>query len=176
MRFMGTVSGQGSRLKPLARYAGAGHRSRFIYLRRQARLRRFLGPIRGCGLLGESQFLAEVQCRYGGIPKPVIEDAELRALLVPTLRADVNLLETCTYEAEHPLECRITVLGGGADRIVTREVLEPWREQTLSGSTFHLLEGDHFFLQSDRARLLTLISQELARSCAGRTPHGTSPS
>ena len=133
-------------------------------------------PYPRMGLLGESQFLAEVQRRYGGIPRPVIEDAQLRALLVPTLRADMNLLETYTYEAEHPLECRITVLGGDADRIVTREILEPWREQTLNGCTLHLLEGDHFFLQSERARLLALISEELSRNYASRTPHRISPS
>jgi len=106
-------------------------------------------PYPRMSLLGECEFLAEMQRRYGGVPGPVVEDAELRALLVPTLRADVNLLETYLYEADPPLECGITVIGGGADRIVTRE--------------------------SDRARLLALISEDLARSCAGRSPLRTFP-
>jgi medium-chain acyl-[acyl-carrier-protein] hydrolase len=118
--------------------------------------------------LPEIEFLNEIQKRYGGVPKEVIADAEMRALLVPTLRADVGMMETYEYEPDVPLGCAITAIGGQADRIVPPSAMDPWREQTSSSCILHLLKGDHFFLLSERQRLLALIAQELARLTEAR--------
>jgi medium-chain acyl-[acyl-carrier-protein] hydrolase len=109
----------------------------------------------------EDQFLDEIQKRYGGVPKQVVEDPEMRALLIPMLRADVTIMETYTYQAEVPLGCAITAIGGAADHTVRPAVLDRWRDQTSGNYALHVLEGDHFFLHTKRQRLLALISAEL---------------
>jgi medium-chain acyl-[acyl-carrier-protein] hydrolase len=112
--------------------------------------------------MNEEEFLHEIQNRYGGLPKPVIEDPEMRALLIPSLRADVEIMETYAYQAGDPLVCAITAIGGMDDQMVKRPALERWRDQTSASYKLHMLPGDHFFLQSARLPLLALIASELA--------------
>ena len=117
--------------------------------------------------LPEAEFLEEVR-RLDGTPKEVLEHPELMAMMSPLLRADFELVETYSYVPEAPLDCPITVFGGLRDQDVGREVLEPWREQTASHFTLRMLPGGHFFLHSDQALLLSLLSEELRRV----RPHG----
>lgn len=110
--------------------------------------------------LGEDEFIEEIQRRYGGLPRQIIEDAELRALLIPTLRADVRILETYRYTPEPPLNCAITAFGGDADHTVDLFALEAWRHQTCKAFRLHMIAGDHFFLHSARRELLRTIATE----------------
>jgi medium-chain acyl-[acyl-carrier-protein] hydrolase len=112
-------------------------------------------------LLEDGRFIQEMQTRYGGIPIQVIKDAELRALLIPLLKADVRLVETYHYRPEPPLDCPITAFGGSADNTVERPAIEAWKQQTTSTFQLHIMPGDHFFLQSARDRLLATMAAEL---------------
>ena len=56
----------------------------------------------------DAAFLTESQRRYGGIPAMLWQEAELRALLLPLLRADLTLVETYTYTPAPPLPCALT--------------------------------------------------------------------
>jgi len=109
----------------------------------------------------DDEFLDQIQRRYGGVPKPILADPELLAALLPTLRADVAVMETYNYVPDSPLDCPITAIGGVSDRVVHEAALQAWSLQTNRRFKLHLLEGDHFFLQSQRQRLQALISQEL---------------
>ncbi len=113
-------------------------------------------------LMEDTDFLDEIQRRYGGVPKPILADPEMLAALLPTLRADVALMETYTHVPDSPLDCPITAIGGVGDRIVHRAALQAWSHHTSNRFELHLLEGDHFFLQSQRQRVQALISAELA--------------
>jgi medium-chain acyl-[acyl-carrier-protein] hydrolase len=108
--------------------------------------------------LPEEQFIEQVQNRYGGMPRQVIDDLELRALLVPALRADMRLVETYRYTPEPPLGCPITAFGGAADRTVEPWALAAWRHQTCSNFQIHTVPGDHFFVHSSRQLLLQAIA------------------
>ena len=46
------------------------------------------------------------------------------------------------------------------DKVVSREQLGAWREHTSHSSRLKMLPGDHFFLRSNQALLLTLLSQK----------------
>jgi surfactin synthase thioesterase subunit len=108
--------------------------------------------------LEERQFLEEIQKRYGGIPSEVMDDAEMRALLTPVLRADVGIIETYQYVQDEPLGCDVVAFGGLRDPMVTRSSLEAWREQTTGDFQLTMIDGDHFFGQSRRLELLGQIS------------------
>ena len=115
--------------------------------------------------LSENEFLSEVQRRYGGLPREVISDAEMRALLLPILRADVAMIETYSDSANAPLSCDITAFGGRADSMVKPGALEAWREQTTGRFRMQMLDGDHLFLRSNRTKLMRSIANELQTTC-----------
>ena len=110
----------------------------------------------------EADFVQKV-LNLNGTKREVLENEELRRLLLPVLRADFAVCETYEHTIEEPLACPITVFGGLQDNRVNPHDLTAWREQTSNRFIQRMLPGDHFFLQSMRTPLLQLISQELTR-------------
>jgi medium-chain acyl-[acyl-carrier-protein] hydrolase len=117
--------------------------------------------------LPEEEFLREMENRYGALPREVLADAEMRALVLPIVRADVTIIETYKYLAEPPLNCDLTVFGGLADRMVKRPDLEAWRDRASGRFRLQMLDGNHLFLKSCRAQLLESIASELNSCCEG---------
>jgi medium-chain acyl-[acyl-carrier-protein] hydrolase len=114
-------------------------------------------PIHG---LPEAEFLAELR-RLNGTPGRVLEHAELMRIMLPVLRADFAVYETYAYSQEPPLDCVIFGFGGLQDRKVRRGDLEAWREQTRAAFSVRMFPGDHFFLNTNQALLLQVLSDEL---------------
>jgi medium-chain acyl-[acyl-carrier-protein] hydrolase len=112
--------------------------------------------------LDEDELLRHVNERYeGSVPTEVFENAELRALVLPALRADFAALETYQHGAQRPLECPITVFGGRHDRTVAKGALEGWSVHTSREFRLRLVEGGHFYLQSARQQLIDEISEDV---------------
>jgi surfactin synthase thioesterase subunit len=112
---------------------------------------------------GDGAFLEAMATKYGGVPKIVLEQPDLRASIVPALRADITLSETYRYRDAPPLECPLTAYAGAADPIVSVERLTPWREQTIADFSCRLFDGHHFYLNREREALLDDIAQRLLR-------------
>lgn len=110
--------------------------------------------------LPEGEFLVEL-CRLNGTPREVLEDEELRQIMLPLLRADFAVYETYGYLTEPPLNCPISAFGGLQDHRVSRGDLEAWREQTSVSFSLRMFPGDHFFLNTTQPPLLGALSQEL---------------
>ena len=113
--------------------------------------------------------------RLDGTPREVLYDEDLMELLLPVIRADLRLFETHRHAAEPPLGCPITAFGGATDRVVSPAALGAWREQTSARFALHMLPGDHFFLNTARGPLLTLLLREL-RSATRPHAGGDRPS
>ena len=111
--------------------------------------------------LPEPEFL-EVLRRLNGTPREVLENDELLQLMLPTLRADFELLQMYKYADESPFRFPITAFGGLQDKEVSREDLEGWRVQTATTFILRNFPGDHFFLHTDRSRVLWAMSHELS--------------
>lgn len=107
----------------------------------------------------DDEFIEELQS-FNGTPKEILENNELMTLLMPTLRADFELIETYNYYDELPLKCPITAFGGLEDVDISREDLEAWNLQTNNTFNLHMLPGDHFFLHSARSKLLQILDAE----------------
>jgi medium-chain acyl-[acyl-carrier-protein] hydrolase len=118
--------------------------------------------------LGDLELLTEVHRRYGSVPEVILEDAELRQLLTPALRADMTVMETYRHEAEAPFGFPIVAFGGDEDRMVGRPDLEGWSEQTSGAFRLRMLAGDHLFLQTRRRELLDEIEGTLGLSHSQR--------
>jgi medium-chain acyl-[acyl-carrier-protein] hydrolase len=112
--------------------------------------------------LPDAEFLEEVQRRYDGIPPEVLAEEELLQLLLPVLRADIQVLETYAYAKEPPLDCPISCFGGEGDRHVSLADLEAWRDETRGPLRVRTFPGGHFFVESARAEVLHALSRDLA--------------
>ncbi len=96
-----------------------------------------------------------------GTPAEVLQNAELREVLFPILRADFELSETYAHEADEPLDCPISAFGGLADAQVGPESLQGWRQHTRAGFESRLFPGDHFFLTRNRRSLVDVLARRL---------------
>lgn len=108
------------------------------------------------------EFIQEIR-RLEGTPQEILENPELLELLLPVLRADFELIQTYEYVDRPRLKCPITVLGGIADKDVSREHLEAWREQSSGPFRICLFSGNHFFLQTEEKLVLQTITEQLRR-------------
>jgi medium-chain acyl-[acyl-carrier-protein] hydrolase len=108
----------------------------------------------------DAEFIEEVR-RYNGTPDEVFENPELLALFLPILRADFAVNEAYTYVERRPFGCPITAFGGKQDYKRHGIDLEEWSVHTTARFSLHMFSGDHFFLHSERQRLLGVISADL---------------
>lgn len=115
------------------------------------------------GHLPDAEFLAEVRDRFQGIPREVLDEPELVELLLPAMRADFQVLETHPRGESAPLGCPLLCVGGEQDARVDRPDLEAWSGYTRASFTVQSFPGGHFFIDDDRAALLSLLGQELRR-------------
>ena len=115
------------------------------------------GPIHH---LPDGEFLSELG-KLEGTPQKVFENAELMALFMPILRADLQLAETYSLAAAQPLACPISAYGGLEDSDASREELQHWRAYTESGFELRQFPGNHFFLSSSQDRVIAAVASGL---------------
>ena len=113
--------------------------------------------------LPEPEFVDALR-RMQGTPEEVLQHPEMQSLILPLMRADMALVETYEYRESPPLDCPLAAIGGADDAQAPPEAIEPWREHTRGRFRSRILAGDHFFLRTERVRLLQAISEDLGRS------------
>lgn len=112
--------------------------------------------------LPDDDLVAEMG-RIQGTADALLQDPDVRACMLPLIRADFAVCETYVYEPDAPLECPVLALGGAGDPHVSRHELEGWREHTRAEFTLRLLHGGHFYLHTARSALLRHLVDELDR-------------
>jgi medium-chain acyl-[acyl-carrier-protein] hydrolase len=110
-------------------------------------------PVTG---LQDPAFIDAVGERYGGIPSAILADNEMLALILPALRADMELFESYAHVGRAPLTCPIHAWAGDADRLVPDAGLDAWREHTTGMFEASRFAGGHFYLQGSREVLARL--------------------
>jgi surfactin synthase thioesterase subunit len=118
--------------------------------------------------LDDVALLEVLNRRYGSVPRVVVDDPELRALLTPALRSDMAAVETYAYETEAPLDLPVFAFGGDEDRMVGRQELQHWNAQTTSSFRLRMMPGTHLFTQERRDDLIADISAALSIATAHR--------
>ncbi len=108
-------------------------------------------------ITSDEALLKEMQRRYNHTPSALFEDAELRALFMPLLRADFKLIETYQYLAREPLSCPVVAFGGQDDHNVTQAELMAWQQMTHCDFDLHVLPGGHFYLEQQIQPLLAIV-------------------
>lgn len=111
--------------------------------------------------LSDAQLIDALR-QYEGTPAEVLADVELMKLLLPAIRADMEVCNTYVCDPEPPLNCPITVFGGLEDHVSGRSCLEGWRSHTTGPFTVRMFPGGHFFIQKWERSVLDVICRELA--------------
>jgi len=110
--------------------------------------------------LPENEFIKEIG-RLNGTPEIVLQHEELMRLVLPTLRADLEMCETYQYLDQAPLQCPILAFGGLQDPKVDQKELTAWQEQTSGSFELQMFTGNHFFLHTSRGAVLHAIASQL---------------
>lgn len=97
----------------------------------------------------------------GASPSPVLSDPEMRRLVLPAVRADIELCETYEFVPDDVLEAPITAFSGADDHHADAAEMKRWHEFTHGPFTQRILPGGHFFLKSDPALVAAHLKELL---------------
>ncbi|MEV0370852.1 alpha/beta fold hydrolase [Streptomyces sp. NPDC050636] len=97
----------------------------------------------------------------GAMDPAVLADRELRPLVVPSLRADLRLIETYRPAEHRPVNSPVTSYVGDADPSVEPADAAAWRELTSGEFSFRVFPGGHFYLSDQETELLADITERL---------------
>ncbi|MFE8944792.1 thioesterase II family protein [Streptomyces sp. NPDC007856] len=84
----------------------------------------------------------------GGFSEQLSAQPEFREIFEPALRADYELLAGYRYTPEPPLDTPITVMVGKQDHGLHPAAVLGWGAQTTATCTVHMVDGDHWLLDS----------------------------
>lgn len=110
--------------------------------------------------LPKDRFVERLRLLNGTHPD-LLENEEILELILPTLRADFELVQTYSFKRGVKLRCAIHALGGSQDPEANDEIIRQWRDFTSGPFSMETLEGDHFFIHKQRDQLLACLSRAI---------------
>ncbi len=111
--------------------------------------------------LPDMELVAEIR-KLSGDANGLFDSEEMRALLLPMVRADFALHDSYAYQDEHPLDVPVSVFGGLDDETTSEQNLRAWQAHTLLPIRLGLYPGGHFFVDSSRREVLQALAETLA--------------
>ncbi|MFI5800206.1 thioesterase II family protein [Streptomyces sp. NPDC051677] len=118
--------------------------------------------------LSDEEFLARVG-EFAGYRHPALDDPEMRELVLPTLRADVEMHENYVRSTRLPLDAPLTVVRGADDDLVARDDAASWSMATGRDFTHVEVPGGHMYLTESAPALVRVITSTVL------APHPLSP-
>jgi acyl transferase domain-containing protein/surfactin synthase thioesterase subunit len=91
----------------------------------------------------------------------LLDDPELRQLMLPVVRAEFQMASNYQFVREPPWEIPITCFAAKGDPYVSREHALGWGRFTNSRLQVHIREGAHFAVVDDMAFIHDVINREL---------------
>jgi surfactin synthase thioesterase subunit len=107
--------------------------------------------------LSDEEFLTRVS-EFAGYTHEALEDPEMREMILPTLRADVEMHENYVPSGDLPLPAPITAIRGEDDDLVSYEDAAGWSKATSADFEHVEVPGGHMYLTEAAPALLRLIS------------------
>lgn len=111
----------------------------------------------------DAALIAELRL-LSGPQTAFLDDPEVIAMSLPSIRADYHAVETYRHEPGRRLGCPITVLTGAEDPRVSAEEAHGWAEHTTADTDVRVYSGGHFFLVDHSAQIIALIAEQLLGS------------
>ncbi|MHC0433605.1 thioesterase II family protein [Streptomyces sp. O3] len=120
--------------------------------------------------LSDDELVAAIKER-GGTDDAILDEPELREIVLPSIRADFGIDDVYRFTGELPaVTCPVTVLGGDSDPVAPPEVLTGWSDVT-NGQVEHVLfPGGHFYFQERLDPFFSKVNTVLAADSTGQSP------
>ncbi|MFF8232310.1 thioesterase II family protein [Streptomyces caelestis] len=99
--------------------------------------------------------------RMGGLPEALLAEPAVLHVYLPSIRADLRMVETYAHAHSEPLDMPIAAFAGLQDRLTDPAGMEAWGELTSRPFDLTLLPGGHFFL--DEPEFRTALADRLRR-------------
>ncbi|MBW5483249.1 thioesterase II family protein [Streptomyces bambusae] len=109
----------------------------------------------------DEDILAEVK-RLGGTDSALLDDEDLRELVLPSIRADFTAVARYAAREGRPLGCPVVGYVGDGDPDITPDQVAGWARLAPRGFDLKVLPGGHFYLMDERDALLQDIRARLA--------------
>jgi len=100
--------------------------------------------------LSDDLLVADLK-RLSGTNTEMLEDEEVREMVLPAVRGDYKAAETYRYRPGPPLSCPIVALTGDDDPQVSLEEARAWSEHTDAAFELIVYPGGHFYLEPQAA-------------------------
>lgn len=110
-------------------------------------------------LLDDEGLITEL-ARLGGTAGGLLDDQESRAMWLPQIRHDYQLVNTHEPSAER-LDGPITAVVGDSDPEAPLESVRRWRELTTGGFDLKVFAGGHFYLLERQDEVLAEVQRHL---------------
>jgi surfactin synthase thioesterase subunit len=125
--------------------------------------------------LPDTELVAALRGQFD-LTEELMEHPELIEMALPVLRADFAVVETYVYREEPPFEFPIHVFGGLSDPEASADELAGWARHSTRPVPMKTFPGGHFFLNTERERLLEAVTAALREALGSRAPAQRVPS
>lgn len=114
----------------------------------------------GSEVVDDADLIREI-VQLGGAGAAAYADPDLRALLMPMLRADFRMRATYAPSTT-PVRCPVVSYVGDADPGCSVEEAGSWEQVAGAGFDLRVFPGNHFFLVPEQADVLADLSKRIA--------------
>jgi surfactin synthase thioesterase subunit len=116
-------------------------------------------PVRGWDESDEG--LVAYMRELGGTPQAVFDYPELLELFLPTVRADLTVVGTCSVPDRQPLATPVQAFAGAGDTEAAPDRMLPWRAETSAEFDLNVVPGSHFFTAEGMRQVLSATAKDL---------------
>lgn len=102
--------------------------------------------------------------QYEGTDIELLKNNDLMDVLIPMLRSDFKMIETYDHHHNTPLKTSITALSGKDDLFVDYDAVSEWQRFSEKPLAHHSFDGNHFFVDKNRAEIGQLVSNIMLKS------------
>jgi medium-chain acyl-[acyl-carrier-protein] hydrolase len=118
----------------------------------------------GLGALADDEFVEAIDRQFGGVPDVIKQNVELQRLLLPALRADMELFDAYRWSRPPRLDVPFLTIAGSSDRHVSADELIGWGNLTTGPAEHRIVDGGHFVLRENPAAVAAILQTWLRRS------------
>jgi pyochelin biosynthetic protein PchC len=108
----------------------------------------------------DEAFIADIR-RLDGVNVAILDDPDIRALMMPAIRADYCIADTYRPRSLAPLGAPVVAYVGDQDPDVSVRQLRDWSEITDAGFDVAVFPGGHFYLIPAEAELVHDVVRRL---------------
>jgi surfactin synthase thioesterase subunit len=108
--------------------------------------------------LDDDAFITRVE-EFAGYRHPALEDPEMRDLLLPILRSDIEMHENYAPDDQKKIPIPTIAVRGVRDELVSLRQIEEWSDVTSSSFYTKEFQGGHMYLVENHTELIDFIEQ-----------------